>query len=169
MTKEQTHTVILLKYKDEKYIDVATRNGNNAACLCVCGYRLPLIFGGNTPNKPTVCGGCKRKFKALHQIDPPKVPYEVIEIPSCEITDITEEQEQIPISLKYKSKDEQVIGVAIKTGNNAAWMCVCGYQLPLIWSRFFAEQNSQEFVICKKCGRKYKGEGSPDTILEIEK
>jgi hypothetical protein len=45
------------------------------------------------------------------------------------------------------------VGKATALGNNAAWLCPCGYTLPLIASLTIAKQ-----VSCPnpKCGRRYR-------------
>lgn len=49
-----------------------------------------------------------------------------------------------------KSVDEYY--TASRNGNNAAWMCVCGYRLPLIWT---ARPNAKKYTICPECKRHY--------------
>jgi DNA-directed RNA polymerase subunit RPC12/RpoP len=45
---------------------------------------------------------------------------------------------------------------AIATGNNAAWMCVCGRELPLLGRAFSVEAPTvNEQVQCPNCSRKY--------------
>lgn len=58
-------------------------------------------------------------------------------------------QDPIPVEL-----DKKQVGVAVKNGNNAAWLCVCGYRLPLIWSQL----NPGQPVKCGGCGGLFKGE-----------
>ena len=82
------------------------------------------------------------------------------------MTEEQKQQDQTKIPLQDKNGDN--IGVAIRTGNNAAWLCVCGYRLPLIWTKF-PPAKAEWATVCSECHRKYKGEGAPDTILEIEK
>ena len=65
------------------------------------------------------------------------------------------------------------IGDAIRNGNNAAWMCVCGYQFPLIWSGHIAIKGKKNeppvpYVICNKCGNKYTGDKEiPTKIMKV--
>jgi hypothetical protein len=40
-------------------------------------------------------------------------------------------------------------GVAVATGNNASWLCPCGYELPLIG------RSGVTRVACPDCNRKY--------------
>ena len=47
-------------------------------------------------------------------------------------------------------------GQAIATGNNAAWLCVCGRELPLIGRTFRVEDPPEnEQVHCPDCSRMY--------------
>lgn len=61
-TQEQK-TISLLLLKDGKE-NIATRNGNNAAWLCVCKKSpLPLLLSGRN-HKPVICNKCNRKYTA---------------------------------------------------------------------------------------------------------
>ena len=74
-------------------------------------------------------------------------------------------QDQTPIPLE--DKEGNIVGVAVKTGNNAAWMCICGYRLPLIWSAFY----NPKPTVCRECGRVFIGDNdkkSPDKIKEMK-
>ena len=81
-----------------------------------------------------------------------------------------EYQPQKTIPLKFK--DGTCGGVAIRNGNNAAWMCVCGYHLPLIWSGHIAydsKKDKKPFTVCGKCGKKFQGDKTiPTKIMEVK-
>ncbi len=66
-----------------------------------------------------------------------------------------QEQSQAQEKIPLESSEGELIGVAVKTGNNAAWMCICGYNMPLIWAKF--PPNSKKPTICNECGKKYRG------------
>ena len=75
MTKSQSQESIPLEYDSgEKHC--AVRNGNNAAWMCICGYRLPLIWSSFQSEMPTVCGGCGKKFTGKGQGNKPERIYE---------------------------------------------------------------------------------------------
>jgi len=65
---------------------------------------------------------------------------------------------------------------AVRTGNNAAWMCACGERrAPLIgYSDLEAQPKPNSFVVCPECGRHYlvvSEEGfrkAPVRVVEIE-
>ena len=73
------------------------------------------------------------------------------------MSDKKQKQETIPLELKDGKQY-----VAVRYGNNAAWMCVCGYRLPLIWSALHKNMPT----VCDGCGRSFLGEGKPDIIRE---
>ena len=54
----------------------------------------------------------------------------------------------VPIPLRFTDSS---ITEANAIGNNAAWMCPCGYALPLIASLVIARE-----VACPKCDSKYR-------------
>ena len=54
MSNSQPQETIPLQLKSGKE-SAATLNGNNAAWLCVCGYRLPLIWSSINSKIPTIC------------------------------------------------------------------------------------------------------------------
>ncbi|WOV91927.1 MAG: hypothetical protein R1F54_04685 [Candidatus Zeuxoniibacter abyssi] len=66
-------------------------------------------------------------------------------------------QETIPLQLKSGKES-----AATLNGNNAAWLCVCGYRLPLIWSSI----NSKIPTICDECGKEYIGLGENEERIE---
>ena len=72
-------------------------------------------------------------------------------------------QDQTPIPLE--DKEGNTVGAAVKTGNNAAWMCICGYRLPLIWRN---HHNTVIPSVCGGCGRQFIGDGNFDKIKEME-
>jgi hypothetical protein len=48
-------------------------------------------------------------------------------------------------------------GRAVRTGNNAAWMCGCGYELPLVgYSDQVDALGSASLVHCAGCGSQYR-------------
>ena len=66
--KHETIPVVLSERGEHKESWVASCNGNNAAWLCVCGYRLPLIWnGGGLKHKKryTICPECKKHYEGL--------------------------------------------------------------------------------------------------------
>jgi hypothetical protein len=62
---------------------------------------------------------------------------------------------------------------AVKTGNNAAWICPCDRDLPLLGFSDAADSTSTRAVItCPGCGRSYKvvaakRQGVPTRVQEI--
>ena len=81
---------------------------------------------------------------------------------------MNEEQKQDIIPLQDEHGNR--IGDAIKNGNNAAWMCVCGYDKPLIWSGYIAhrKKDKKPFTVCEQCKNKYKGdEIRPTRIMKV--
>jgi hypothetical protein len=61
-------------------------------------------------------------------------------------------QHQIPLT-----GCRDTAGVAIRTGNNAAWLCPCGYAHPLVgYSDAADSQKEKSRVICQKCGSHYR-------------
>ena len=75
MKKEsfQPHSTIPVSFLlngEMRQMTAASLSGNNAAWLCVCGYRLPLIWSGLHPPqvakpKPTGCPECKRVYEGV--------------------------------------------------------------------------------------------------------
>ena len=61
-------------------------------------------------------------------------------------------QEQRTVQLKMRDNS---IRSAIATGNNAAWLCVCGYEKPLIGRTFQAKPKITQFVECENCHKRY--------------
>lgn len=46
--------------------------------------------------------------------------------------------------------------IAIRTGNNAAWLCACKYKYPLVGRSGFLSGPSLSFVVqCEGCGKCY--------------
>lgn len=84
---------------------------------------------------------------------------------------MNEEQKQDIIPLQDEHGNR--IGDAIKIGNNAAWVCVCGYRLPLIWSGHIAitgtkKDGKKPFTVCEQCKNKYKGDKQyPARIIKV--
>ena len=73
-------------------------------------------------------------------------------------------QEQKTISLMLKSGESRE---AVSTGNNAAWLCLCGRGLPLIGTTLGPPRE----VECLDCHRLYGliPEGIPGTkVLKVE-
>ena len=63
MSDTQTPEQIDLVYKS-KHAPVATRNGNNAAWMCWCGSRQPLLGGGHGgKHNPVDCPSCGSRYK----------------------------------------------------------------------------------------------------------
>jgi hypothetical protein len=56
-------------------------------------------------------------------------------------------QEQRKIKLIFIDGNQ---GIAIATGNNASWICQCGYKMPLIG------RSGNTKVECPECNRNYK-------------
>ena len=159
---EQKQKDILVKMIDGSSVHGVV-NGNNAAWLCACGYEKPLLWGGNMPNHPVGCKQCNKIFIGLSEKLQGK-PHKICEKPAGEIKGDTQQQDFIP--LEFRDAPE---GCAIRVGDgggaNAAWMCICGYHLPLIWSAFLASR-CPHTVCC--CGKKFKGEGDgPKKIIEV--
>ena len=61
-------------------------------------------------------------------------------------------QEQRTVELKMLDRS---VRTATATGNNAAWLCVCGYKKPLIGRTFEATPKVTQFVECEKCHKHY--------------
>lgn len=165
--KGQSLETIPLELKNGKTY-TAARNGNNAAWLCVCGYRLPLLWGGNQPKAPTGCPQCGKVYRGEDADKPQGSPRKICELNDREFKVKT--QAQIPIAVEF---DGDIKCSAIRVGNgggaNAAWLCVCGYWLPLIWSQFQAKRNNgpRPYVICGGCEKIFTAEGAPDKIKEV--
>ena len=63
-------------------------------------------------------------------------------------------QEQILTTLTFL---DGTTADAIRTGNNAAWLCPCGRKLPLVGYSDAEKSNFRSsHVACPKCGRTYK-------------
>ena len=77
-------------------------------------------------------------------------------------------QEEIP--LRFADGSE---GVAVRTGNNAAWLCVCSRKWPLIgYSDAVRSERAYSIVRCPECARKYRVVASdfkkvPTHVLEL--
>ena len=75
----------------------------------------------------------------------------------------------IPVSFLLDGEMHQMTAASLN-GNNAAWLCVCGYRLPLIWSGrpVFAGKGvppkPPKPVWCPECQRLYDGVTDGDTI-----
>ncbi|MBY6106823.1 hypothetical protein KUW19_10090 [Ferrimonas balearica] len=64
---------------------------------------------------------------------------------------MTQKQKEVP--LEYLNGK---IGVAIATGNNAAWLCSCGYSYPLVGrSGLFNRITDKSKIQCKGCGKHF--------------
>ncbi len=66
------------------------------------------------------------------------------------------------------------ISKAIATGNNAAWMCVCGRKTPLLGRSGLVGRLAEGFCVdCPNCGRSYyvipdgKDQGAVLKIVEV--
>jgi hypothetical protein len=79
-------------------------------------------------------------------------------------------QAQHEIPLRFT---DGVEGVAVRTGNNAAWLCVCQRKWPLLgYSDAVSSENAYSVVHCPDCARKYRVvapavKGVPTHVLEI--
>ena len=158
----QQQEMILLKFKDGS-ICSAVRTGNNAAWFCACDYQLPLVWGGNTPNRPTVCTECGKSYIGRGADKLQGKPREISEFNASKADREAQPQVSIPMEIDGEEK-YTAIKVGSGGGANAAWRCVCGYKLPLIWSEF-PPQEVKRPTVCGKCGRKFKGEGRLDKIM----
>ena len=66
----------------------------------------------------------------------------------------TKGQAQHDIPLRFADGAE---GVAVRTGNNAAWLCVCPRKWPLLgYSDAVTSEHAYSIVRCPDCGRKYR-------------
>lgn len=79
--------------------------------------------------------------------------------------------EQKKVTLRHKNVP---IGLAIATGNNAAWLCVCEYEFPLIGRTGSIEGPTEgTSVKCDECGRRYyvvpedKSQGRVKEVIQI--
>ena len=63
------------------------------------------------------------------------------------------ESVQKQLSVKIKMLNAPV-RYGVRTGNNAAWLCVCKYGKPLLGHTL--TQNPVKPVLCKNCGKRYK-------------
>ena len=63
-------------------------------------------------------------------------------------------QKQLTVELKMRDRSVRN-ATATATGNNAAWLCVCGYKKPLIGRTFEATPKVTQFVECEKCHKHY--------------
>ncbi len=82
-------------------------------------------------------------------------------------------QKQNKVEVSYLNGKK---GVAIATGNNASWNCICGYQIPLIGKAYNIKgPTPKTYVECTKCMRRFyvfpkeKSFGKVDRIEEIKK
>ncbi|MDD9815429.1 MAG: hypothetical protein OXU31_05555 [Gammaproteobacteria bacterium] len=74
-----------------------------------------------------------------------------------------------------KTQEQRIIevrngadGKGVATGNNAAWLCDCGYELPLVGTSF--SSIGRRPVMCEKCAKEYMVEGNNqrvDCVREI--
>jgi len=77
-------------------------------------------------------------------------------------------QEQIPLILADGQER-----AAVRTGNNAAWMCPCGRALPLVgFSDVLESTSGTTAVDCPSCGRRFrvissKVRGSAEQVREV--
>ena len=63
-------------------------------------------------------------------------------------------QAQHEIPLRFADGAE---GMAVRTGNNAAWLCVCPRHLPLIgYSDAVTSERAYSVIRCPDCRRKYR-------------
>ncbi len=63
-------------------------------------------------------------------------------------------QTQHDIPLRFADGAE---GVAVRTGNNAAWLCVCPRKQPLVgYSDAVTSGRAYSVVQCPHCGRQYR-------------
>lgn len=62
-------------------------------------------------------------------------------------------QEQRHIPCEFVGREP---GVAIATGNNAAWLCRCGYAHPLVGRTGHQDRHPDSFsIVCPQCDRAY--------------
>jgi hypothetical protein len=63
-------------------------------------------------------------------------------------------QAQHDIPLRFADGTE---GVAVRTGNTAAWLCVCPRKWPLLgYSDSVSSERPESVVRCPDCARKYR-------------
>jgi hypothetical protein len=79
-------------------------------------------------------------------------------------------QKQNPIDIRFLDDN---VGRAIRTGNNAAWMCPCGRRQPLLgYSSSGNPPGEAAVVACPDCGRRYQvlaltNKGVPTRVKEL--
>ena len=80
-------------------------------------------------------------------------------------------QAQHDIPLYWASGHE---GRAARTGNHAAWMCLCGRERPLLGYSDRGDSGSDAAVVaCPDCGRRFRvvspaARGVPSHVRELE-
>jgi hypothetical protein len=80
-------------------------------------------------------------------------------------------QAQHEIPLYWASGHE---GRAARTGDNAAWACLCGREQPLLgYSDRSDSASSASLVVCPDCGRRFRvvsptARGVPSHVQELE-
>lgn len=78
-------------------------------------------------------------------------------------------QDEIPLLLADGSR-----GSAVRTGNNAAWLCTCDRKLPLLgYSDLAGSTSSASIVACPNCGRQFrvvssKQRGTAERVEELK-
>ena len=81
---------------------------------------------------------------------------------------MTQAQHEIPLVFKDGSK-----AAAVRTGNNAAWICACGRLLPLLgYSATLDSSSAASVVACPDCDRRYRvvataARGVPTEVREL--
>src|SRR5512135_132871 len=56
--------------------------------------------------------------------------------------------------------------VGTRTGNNAAWLCSCGYLKPLVgFSSAGPQPGDNTIVICPSCGRRFQVDAPTDRAV----
>ena len=91
-----------------------------------------------------------------------------------------QEQEPVPLEVSEATKVEARANgrdlIAIRTGNNAAWLCACKYNYPLVGRSGFLSGPSLSFVVqCEGCGKCYfvvpegHDQGKAVKVIEIDK
>ena len=78
-------------------------------------------------------------------------------------------QDDIPL---YWASGHQ--GAAVRTGNHAAWTCLCGRDRPLLgYSDRSGSSSVATLVVCPNCGRRYRvvsptARGVPSHVQELD-
>lgn len=81
-------------------------------------------------------------------------------------------QQQHQIPLHFLDGRE---GRAARTGNNAAWLCACGSDIPLVGYSDAADSDRVSSLIpCRECGRMYRVSAPglkkvPTEVREVER